>query len=101
VRERISADGLVPPGSGGREGERARVRGRGLSLTGGVHLSGNAGARGLAGLSWAEWAEFGFSFSLEFSMPFLFIFLYGFQIKFKPNFKFKPIQTYASNQRII
>jgi hypothetical protein len=50
------------------------MRGRRLPLMGGVHLSGDMGARGLAGLSWAEWAEFGFSFSLEFLMPFLFIF---------------------------
>jgi hypothetical protein len=86
---------------GGRGGERARVRGLWSSLIGGVHLSGNAGAQDLAGLSWAEWVEFGFSFSLKFFMPFIFYFLYGFQIKFKPNFKFKPIQTCASNQRII
>jgi hypothetical protein len=50
------------------------VRGIGPSLAGGVHLSGDAGARGLAGLSWAEWAEIGFSFSLNFLVPFLFIF---------------------------
>jgi hypothetical protein len=29
----------------GREGERAHVRGRGRSMIGGVHLSGDAGAR--------------------------------------------------------
>jgi hypothetical protein len=36
--------------SGQREGERARAR---SSLTGGAHLSGDAGARDLAGLDWA------------------------------------------------
>lgn len=51
MRGRIGADRPVPPGSR-REGEGARAR---SSLTGGVHLSGDAGARasGLAGLYWA------------------------------------------------
>jgi hypothetical protein len=54
-----SARGSAPTGlahraAGGREGERERVRGRGRLLTGGVHLSDDAGARacGLAGLKW-------------------------------------------------
>ena len=48
-RERSSADRLAPPGRG-KWG--ARVRGRGLWLTGGTHVSGEAGARvgRLAGL---------------------------------------------------
>jgi hypothetical protein len=37
-----------------REGERARGRGRGRSLAGGVHLSGDVGARDLVGPAWAE-----------------------------------------------
>jgi hypothetical protein len=60
-RERMgaSARGSAPTGlanraARGREGERARVRGCGWSLTGEVHLSGDAGARafwlGRAGL---------------------------------------------------
>jgi hypothetical protein len=63
-RERERADGSVPIGlahqaAGRREGERTRVRGRGRSLVGGVHRSGNAGARaawlgrvGPTGLKW-------------------------------------------------
>jgi hypothetical protein len=50
-REGIDADMPGPPGSGR---ERARVRRRRWSLAGGVHLSGDAGARaawlGRAGL---------------------------------------------------
>jgi hypothetical protein len=42
--------GLAHRAAGGREGERALVLGRGRSLTGGVHLSCDAGARGLVGL---------------------------------------------------
>jgi hypothetical protein len=86
--------------TGKQEGERAHGRGRGLSLIGGGHLSGDVGARGLAGLSWAEWAEFGFLFPWNFN-AFSFYFLYRYEIKFKPNFKFKPIQTCASNKRIV
>jgi hypothetical protein len=49
------AKGSAPIGrshwaAGGREEERARAR---SSLTGGAHLSGDAGARGSAGLDWA------------------------------------------------
>jgi hypothetical protein len=61
------------------------LRGRGLSLIGGVHLSGNAGARSRP--SWAELgrgAEFGFSFSLEFLMPFIFIFFMDFKSNSDP-----------------
>jgi hypothetical protein len=36
---------LAHRAAGGREGERACVRGRGRSLAGGVHLSGDMGAR--------------------------------------------------------
>jgi hypothetical protein len=68
---------------GAREGE--------LPLTGGVCLSGGAGARarGLAGPSWARWAAFPFSFSLDFLIPFLFLFYRVFNSKFKLGFKFK------------
>jgi hypothetical protein len=45
----------VPTGQ--REGERAHVRGRGRSLAGGVHLSGDAGAR--VGPGWAELGRLG------------------------------------------
>jgi hypothetical protein len=45
VRDGSALIGLSHRAPGGRDGERARVRGRGLSSTGGVHLSGNAGAR--------------------------------------------------------
>jgi hypothetical protein len=77
------------------------VLGRGLSLTGGVHLSGNKGACA----TWLGWIgpdglNSIFLFS-EFSNAFSFYFLYGFRFKFKPNFKFKPIQTCESNKRII
>jgi hypothetical protein len=54
------------------------ARGRGdLPLTGGVRLSGDAGAqaRGLAGRTWAGWAALSFSFSLDFLIPFPFLFL--------------------------
>jgi hypothetical protein len=52
VHERTDADKPAPPGSGM---ERGRECGRGPSLTGGTHLSGNAGTvRGLASLDWAE-----------------------------------------------
>jgi hypothetical protein len=40
--DEFGADWPTPSGSG-REGERARVRGRGRSLVGGVNLSGDAG----------------------------------------------------------
>jgi hypothetical protein len=62
----------------GRERERESARGRGdLPLTGGVRLSGGAGARarGLAGSTWAGWATLSFSFSLDFLIPFPFLFL--------------------------
>jgi hypothetical protein len=56
---------------------RESTRGRKLSLTGGTHLSGDAGARahGLDGLSWAGWAALAFSISLEFLIAFPFLFL--------------------------
>jgi hypothetical protein len=47
----LTSTGLAHQAVGGREGERARVHGRGRSLVGGVHLSGDGGARGLAGLN--------------------------------------------------
>jgi hypothetical protein len=68
--EETGADTVAPPNNGReREGERAR-----LALTGGSHLSGGAGARGLAGSNWAERAEISFSIFLEFPNTFLFIF---------------------------
>jgi hypothetical protein len=42
---------LAHRAAGRREGERARVHESGRSLAGGVHLSGDAGARGLVGPS--------------------------------------------------
>jgi hypothetical protein len=79
----------------GSTGQRAREGGREREreppLTGGVHLSGGAGARarGLAGLSWAGWAAFLFSFSLDFLIPFYFFFYRVFKSKFKLGFNFK------------
>jgi hypothetical protein len=43
---------------------------------------------------------FGFFISLEFLIAFPFLFLYGFQLKLKPSFKFKLIQTCTAIQRI-
>jgi hypothetical protein len=59
------ADRLAPLGS---EREREGAHEGELSLTGGVRLSGGAGAR-------PGWAAFQFSFSLDFLIPFLFRFL--------------------------
>ena len=50
----LGADRLAPPGRG-REG--ARVYGRGLSLTGGTHLS--SGASTHTWPTWLGWAELG------------------------------------------
>jgi hypothetical protein len=50
------------------------VRGCGRSLSSGVLLSGDAGARDLARPSWAGWVELGFSFSRDVLNAFLFIF---------------------------
>jgi hypothetical protein len=52
---------------------------------GGVHLSADAGARGLAGPDWASWAKLAFSIFLEFLNAFSFYFLYGIQLKFNHN----------------
>jgi hypothetical protein len=76
-------DKLAPLGRG--RGEE-RARGRKPPLTGGAHLSGGEGARGLAGPDWAGWAEIVFPFSLEFLMPFIFIF----PMVFKSNSNTKP-----------
>jgi hypothetical protein len=55
VREEIGADRPGPLGSGRERGrEIVRVRGRGQSLAGGVHLSGDAGAGARPG-----WAKLG------------------------------------------
>jgi hypothetical protein len=92
VRERIGADRPIPPGSR-RERERECVRGRGPSLTGGVHLTGDACAR-LAVLSWAEWAEIGFSFSPNFLMLFFLFSLWisnQIQTKFQIQNQFKHV----------
>jgi hypothetical protein len=86
--EETGADRSAPLGS---EREREGERERELPLTGGVRLSGGAGARarGLAGPSWAGWAAFPFSFSLDFLIPFLFLFYRIFSSKFKLGFKSK------------
>jgi hypothetical protein len=86
--EETGADRLAPLGS---ERERESARERGLPLTGGVRLSGGAGARarGLARPSWADWAAFPFSFPLDFLIPFLFLFYRVFNSEFKLGFKFK------------
>jgi hypothetical protein len=79
--EETGADRLAPVGS---EREREGARERELPLTGGVRLSGGAGARarGLAGPSWA-------AFSFSFSLDFLILFYRVFNSKFKLGFKFK------------
>ena len=77
--ERTDADKPAPPGSGmAYQATRARCA---------------------AWLVWIgpNWAEFAFLFSPNFLKAFLFIFSYGIQIKFK----FKLIQTCASNKIII
>jgi hypothetical protein len=86
--EETGADRSAPLGS---ERERESTQERGLPLTGGVRLSGDAGARarGLAGPSWAGLAAFVFSFSLDFLIPFLFLFYRVVNSKFKLGFKFK------------
>jgi hypothetical protein len=83
--EETGADRSTPLGS---EREREGARDRELPLTGGVRLSGGAGARahGLAGL---VWAAFSFSFSLDFLIPFLFLFYRVSNSKFKLGSKFK------------
>jgi hypothetical protein len=77
---------------GGRVGEGARAR---SWLIGGVHLSGDTGARA----SWLGWIGPNGLLSIFLFLgnfySFSFYFLYGFQIKFK------PIQICASIQRII
>jgi hypothetical protein len=65
------------------------VRGRRLSLIGGVYLSSDAGGRGLAGLSWAEWAAFGFLFLWNFNA---FSFLFSLWVSNRIQTKFQ-IQT--------
>jgi hypothetical protein len=82
------ADRSAPLGS---EREREGTSEGKLPLTGGVRLSGGAGARacGLAGLSCADWAAFSFSFSQDFLIPFLFLFYRVFKSKFKLDFKFR------------
>jgi hypothetical protein len=70
-----------------------------LAPTGGVRLSGAAGAQArarAAGPSGLVWAKLAFSISLEFLIAFLFPFLYGFHFKFNSSFKFKLIQTCAT-----
>jgi hypothetical protein len=81
VHEETGNDNLAPPDSG-REIEC--VRGRGPSLTGGTHLSSDAGTHA-AWLGWASWAEFRFSFSPEFLKAFLFIFSMDLKSNSNPN----------------
>jgi hypothetical protein len=72
--EETGADRLAPLGS---EREREGARERELPLTGGVRLSGGAGARarGLAGPSWAGLGFFLFFFFSGFSNSFSISFL--------------------------
>ena len=76
VSEGTSADKLAPPGRGR---ERERVRGRRLALTGGAHLSGEAGVRA-AQLGWIGLLGLnaGFPFS-QILKCFSFIFTRGFK----------------------
>jgi hypothetical protein len=68
--------------------KRESAREKELPLTGGVRLSGGAGARA-RGLAGPVWDAFSFSFSLDFLIPFLFLFYRVFNSKFKLGFKFK------------
>jgi hypothetical protein len=63
---RTKATSIDKPTPLGRGREGARKCERGLALTGGVHLSADAGAHGLTGLDWAPWAEISFSIFLNF-----------------------------------
>jgi hypothetical protein len=67
------ADSMAPLA---RERVREGVRGRGLPLIGGTHLSGDAGARacGLARPSWVDSAALPFSFFMNFLIAFPFPF---------------------------
>jgi hypothetical protein len=80
------ADRSAPLGS---EREREGAREGELPLTGGVRMSGRAGARarGLSGLSVLVWAAFSFSFSLNFLIPFPFLFYRIFQIQIQARFQ--------------
>jgi hypothetical protein len=73
----VRGNGSATVGPGPRNREREGARGGELPLTGGVRLSGGAGARacGLAGLTGLVWAAFSFPFSLNFLIPFPFLFL--------------------------
>jgi hypothetical protein len=86
--KKTGADRSAPLDS---EREREGAREGELPLTGGVRLSGGAGARarGLVGPTWAGWAAFPYSFSLDFLIPFSFLFYMVFKSKFKLGFKFK------------
>jgi hypothetical protein len=63
AREGNDANRSAPPGRG-----KERACGRRSSLTGGTHMSGNAGvhARGLAGLGWLNGPNSAFLFSSNF-----------------------------------
>jgi hypothetical protein len=94
-RERIGADRPGPPSSGREKGRERVGEGTGADRWGPpVRQSGRT--RDPARLDWAELGQNQFFLFSKFLIRFLFIF-YGFQIKFK----FKLIQTCASNKRII
>jgi hypothetical protein len=83
------------------EREGRKERGRGPSLTGGTHLSGEAGVRA----SWLGWVGLSgpkllFLFPGIFQMLF-FLFSLWISNQIQTQFKFNPIQTCASNKRII
>jgi hypothetical protein len=97
VHERTGVDKLAPPGS---ERERERVRGCGSSLIGGTHLSSDAGVRP----SWAGLGRTGLNSVFLFpgiSKGFFFLFSLWISNQIQTKFKFKLIQTCASNKRII
>jgi hypothetical protein len=85
VGEVTGTDRSVPLGS---EREREGAREGELPPTGGVRLSGGAGARA-RGLAGPAGLLSPFSFSLNFLIPFLFLFSKVFNLKFKLGFKFK------------
>jgi hypothetical protein len=75
---------------------------RGAALTGGAHLSADAGGRlaGPKGWEGGLQASFPFSFILNFLIPFPFFFSFGFKFNML-QIQIQIIQTCASNKRII
>jgi hypothetical protein len=101
-REGAGAGKRTAPIALAHRAERGRGRAQACADRRGspVRHRGRAGAGARAGLSGPTWAKMAFSISREFLIVFLFIFSRVFQFKSKSSFKFKPIQIYASIQRM-